>query len=297
MANDKWDDPDLGYIEDEKERERVEQLHANLLDLLNADEAARELADPFTLLRFLRARQGSLVDAEAMFRETMVRRREINIAGLMDEWSRKPSTPRVAFTNAHFYGSRIVNIACEDGSPILVERIGIADLAGINREGCVDLILKACIYYFEDAFQAVRKESKRLHHLVRVVVIVDAQGMGLATLSNISVVKRVASIGKANYPEVTKGVAIVRGPWVFEKCWSLVLALLPPATRKKVTILGADFAGVLQTQFGVDTSTLPAFLGGKGDDSLVLPALPLEPGAGAALIATELPPGGRPEGS
>ena len=73
--------------------------------------------------------------------------------------------------------------------------------------------------------------------LVRSICLVDAAGCSTSTLWNINVVKAVAAIGPAYYPEMTERVYILQAPWVVAKIWAVLAPLLPTATQSKVAIV------------------------------------------------------------
>eukprot|EP01052_Picozoa_sp_SAG31_P009734 SAG31_NODE_518_length_14674_cov_39.604803_10_plen_198_part_00 len=160
------------------------------------------------------------------------------------------------------------------GAPLMLERLGSADLAGVNREGpeLLELLLNSYIAYLEDCFHAVTRESARQRRLVRALVLVDATGISASTLWNINVVKSVAAIGPEYYPECSEKVFIVRAPWLITKVFGAVSVLLPERTRQKVEILSGECIEqkwnapkqvVPQLEQHLTEELLPQFLGGK----------------------------------
>eukprot|EP01050_Picozoa_sp_SAG11_P003210 SAG11_NODE_176_length_13359_cov_10.862142_11_plen_89_part_00 len=79
----------------------------------------------------------------------------------------------------------------------MVERLGMADLAGVNREGegCLELLLLTQTVYLEQCFIAVARASARQGRLVRATVLVDADGAALSSLWHMNVIKAVGSLG------------------------------------------------------------------------------------------------------
>jgi len=117
------------------------------------------LCDPLTLLRFLNAREGVVVDAALMHRQTCAWREDFGIARVMAAfgtgceydtsegaggalrgieakgWSfrRAPQTETAALAQrVSFFGK--LDQADADGAPIVVWRLGAFDLAGVARE-------------------------------------------------------------------------------------------------------------------------------------------------------------------
>ena len=128
-------------------------------------------------------------------------------------------------------------------------------------------------------------------------MVVDLSGLSWSTISNITVVKKIATTATTNFAELCYKVFVVNAPWYAVKGWNLVKPLLPPATQAKVSILGeGDFLPMLDEYLlriiymrflyvefvckylciyriyiirsrYVERDQLPSFLGGGGDES------------------------------
>ena len=192
-----------------------------------AQREAEAHLDDFTLIRFVVARKPSLEDAFQMFKLTMHWRSADEYAigkVFADHHPAHPdsSSSTLEVARTHFYAG--FGGFTRDGAPFLVERLGRADLDGITREGDVVLgvMIDAYCAYLETALRLVRAESFARGKLVKALIIVDAAGVGLSTLRNISVIKKVASIGPQYYPEVTYKVLIVNAPLIASVVWTAV---------------------------------------------------------------------------
>lgn len=86
--------------------------------------------------------------------------------------------PAVLFSRRHAYSS-VLGFTTADGSPVAVERMGKADLAGAVREGAVEYIIDVYKLWIEELFQLTRLESKRQRRIVKAVVIIDMAGLSL----------------------------------------------------------------------------------------------------------------------
>ena len=116
------------------------------------DSQALPGSDDFVLLRFLIAREFDVASAAAMMRARVEWAAEIGLAALLQEWTGgpegQPTSARARAAQEIFYGG----VSCGQtlgGAPIMVERLGQADLAGVNREGAelLQLILKSYTVY------------------------------------------------------------------------------------------------------------------------------------------------------
>lgn len=245
--------------------------------------AAREShahMDDFTLLRFVQARPTGTGAAAAMFRESMAWRSTDGrgVGRLFAEHHpRAPATPSNEAARAHFYGG-FAGFGVS-GEPLLVERLGRVDLAGIAREGepLLGCVLDAYVVYLETAFRAVRAASAATGRLIKATIVVDTSEFGISTLRHIGQIKTIAGIGPPSYPEVTSGVLIINAPRFASAGWAIVGPLLPKATRDKVSILSAA-ASVDALAERFDAAELPGFLGGsKSDDECFVSRAELVP--------------------
>jgi hypothetical protein len=240
----------------EEEKANVEKLRTALADIIGENEMAAAHADDFTLWRFLTARQNDLKKAEEMFRGAMEWRKTCYGVGIDALWESKRVKNERTVGDGCFYGG--LSGVSKAGGCVMVERIGKVDAKGLVRDADVlEQVLQAYTVYLERAFRFVRATGNK----TRAVVIVDLEGLSMSHIYNISVIKKIASIGPANYPEVTCGVFIIKAPMIFTAAWKIIRPMLPAHTQSKVNILGSDFMSAVQDK--VSDEHLPTFLGGS----------------------------------
>jgi hypothetical protein len=115
------------------------------------DSQALPGCDDFVLLRFLVARNFEVASAAGMIRARVEWAAEIGLEALFQEWTGgpdgQPASDRARAAQEIFYGG--ISGTTLGGAPIMVERLGKADLAGVNREGAelMQLILKSYTVY------------------------------------------------------------------------------------------------------------------------------------------------------
>ena len=262
------------------------------IDWLQAAVHSRALPghDDFLLLRFLVAREFDVGAAADMMRARVRWAAEIDLEATVQEWTGgpggQPKSARARAAQQVFYAG--VSGLTMSGAPLLVERLGHADLAGVNREGpeLLQLVLKSYTVYLETAFRLLTAESQKQGRLVRTVCLTDTSGVTTSTLWNINVIRQVASIGPAYYPEMTEKVFLVQAPFLAAKCWGLISPLLPKRTRDKVRIVGKGSATTLKALEGsVAPEMIPRFIdGGHARAAECAPADPV-PKSVMALIA------------
>ena len=131
------------------------------------DVAFARLRDDTTLYRFVSARQGDIAAAADMLRARLRFHHEFHLDKVWAGWRPprgRPMSPRAEIGSKIFYAG--LSGWTKEGGPLLVERLGQADLAGISREGALveDLALEAYVVYLETIMRmnvrATREEQK-----------------------------------------------------------------------------------------------------------------------------------------
>jgi hypothetical protein len=235
------------------------------------------MTDDYMLLRYLIARDFDVAAAKEMFDLRAAFAAETQLSERLAAWRCALAHPdaaapaRVALQRRVFYAGQSATDG-RDGAPVFVERMGQADFGGCSAEGepMLGLVADAYAIYDELILRAVQRASFEQCKLVRATLIVDNGGMGMSALWNASIIKRVASVGLAYFPELTGKIFIIRAPWFISSIWALVRPLLPERTLEKIDILGAEYAETLAE--AVDIGGLPGFLGGTTESVAVCAA-------------------------
>ena len=160
----------------------VDELRARIADVLAADVCAR-LRDDTTLHRFVVARQGDLDAAEAMLRQRKVFTTKFGLDEVWADW--RPARGRQMSQRAQI-GSKIFYAGLsgwtKEGGPLLVDRLGQADLAGIAREGSTveDLALEAYVIYMETILRMDIRATREEQKYIRGLMVVDLSGLSLS---------------------------------------------------------------------------------------------------------------------
>lgn len=264
------------------------------------------LCDPHTLQRWYIARDKDVMAAAAMYRSAMRWRMDYaiglvmamhgkgehyeNVVSPMREhdtltwrWQRNPEASYEArLTQRHAFFGRLRQIG-GDGEPILVWRVGEADIGSLEREGLVEGFKRALVAHLEDTLQTTREACQRSKRMVLARLVIDAQGISLALIRNISLIKRLLSFSFDYFPEGVSTVTVVRAPGIVTHAWRLISPVLPPRSRAKFRIIGKDFAAGLREHAGLELQVLPELLGGNASDSEVCATLPVPLGLGATV--------------
>lgn len=280
----------------------VQQLRSELKQAALSEEAAAHM-DVFTLARFYLAVPAStknrVAAAALAFRKAMDWRVDNRINDLLTELhpailqgDAARLSRRQAAVRQHGYAG--IGGVTPNGVPYVVERLGIADFAGLSEPTLHQLMREAYMAHLELLHRCVRACSAATGSLVYALVVVDMRGVGFNLLRNLELTKYAATAGSANFPEGTHRVLLVNAPRLVATLWGLVSPLLPESTRNKVSILG-EAASRAALAEAVDPDELPAFLGGRRPDAAT--AVPLALPVPAAMGGVDAAPGGAASGA
>ena len=181
------------------------------------------------------------------------------------------TTARARLGDLIFY-SGIMEEKSTTGGPVMVEKMGKADLKGLYYDeyalSCTEI---SYMIYLEEAWALVRKAGGK----TRGMIVVDVEGAGLSTITYMSVVKRISKSGVMQYPEITERVNMINSGWFFSTIWSAVKPFLPTRTKGKFRVLGSDFHDPIFADVVGGGDSLPSFIGGKIEEGQhrVCPAL------------------------
>jgi len=276
---------------------------ARLSQALGYDILQKEpLCDPLTLLRFYLAKAGSVQAAAAMHRAAMTWRSDYQVAKVMAhhgvgeqyddessspshnrnlkhwEWQRSPVSQEAEMAMRHCFFGRLRQTDPQGGGPVIVWKIGKADVAALDRRSVLQGFKRALVSHLEDALQFARAASFREKRLVNARVVIDVDSLSLSVLKYAWVVKKMVGFSAKYYPELLWSVTIVRAPAFFSFFWSAISLVLDPEMKRKFTVLGRNFEEGLRKHSGLDAAMLPAFLGGRASDSEVCAAEPVPQG-------------------
>lgn len=143
---------------------------------------------------FLRA------NARSQFRESSAWRAEQDVEEIMRSHAGIPEDPRIRRAMSAFYSTVLTKESTRThaGGPVMLELCGSVDLTGIARENMIDDLCKCYTYYVETVWRAVRSIGGR----TRATCIVDVKGASYGHVRHVGIIKRFATIGSLNYPEV-----------------------------------------------------------------------------------------------
>merc|ERR1719387_2623265 len=86
------------------------------------------------------------------------------------------------------------------GGPVLVWRVGIADVGALKDQTLMDGFKRALTAHIEDCFQFSRAASRRRNMLSLASLVVDAQGLGISIIKHLPLIKHLIE-DFSQYPE------------------------------------------------------------------------------------------------
>jgi hypothetical protein len=239
---------------DKEEASKLTALMAQLKLPSSPTTPHEPLADPLTVLRFLRARDGNVESAAKMYTSTIAFRKT-KIHSLMALYGSTPDefdgdgtrlTPATSWNwtraiegnndaillhKIGFFGR--LTIDGPDDAPVAIWRLGACDMFGYKENKLVEYMCDAFAVHLEDLLQAGRAASLKHNKMVRARLIIDVGGVGLSTLPLIKTLKSIIVIGKQYFPECTATATIINAPWVFSSLWVVVKPILTKVMQKK----------------------------------------------------------------
>lgn len=218
-------------------------------------------ASDHALRRVLGARRFDVDKALHMLEEIVRWRNEVQAWRFLDPaFYREPEALRRWFP----WGFAGVD---KEGFPVLIERIGHADLLGMHDAVGTDEFLRWVIFYHETQERMMRTACAALgkdRHKMTVIVDLRGYNMRLASPSTLAVLNKRTRLEEDHYPEVVKRLFLINTPSLFASVWTVVAYFMDEGTRNKVQLLSDTFLPTM-LQF-IEPSNVPAFLGGTLTD-------------------------------
>lgn len=264
------------------------------------------LCDPLTLLRFYISAHSNAEDAACMYQKTLQWRSGYCLGSVMAthgagetygtdgnrthcngeaaewQWERAEVTYEAVLTQRHAFIGRLKTLHPNEGGPVLVWRVGIADVGALVREDLLDVMKRALAAHLEDCFQCSRAASLRKNKLVLSRLVIDAHGLGAVFMRHLKVINELVAFS-TQFPEAVASVTVVRAPWLAARLWKAGKAFMPAGLASKFIILGNDFEAGLKLHSGLDVSQLPEFLGGQSSNSVMCNSEQVPLGTGVAF--------------
>lgn len=240
----------VGDLTDEQ-MTALDQLRANVDDIL------RPSHDDYFLLRWLRARNFNVAQAEAMLRENLQWRKQYNIDSILDDYE------PIEVLKKYYPGGLIGHD--KEGCPLWIIPFGYTDIKGLFYSVKKSDFIKHIIQQLEYSAQDMAAQSEKLGKVIEMhSFIFDLENFNLKQIAwkpALDMIIYLVTMYEDNYPEMLKKAYVINAPKIYPIIYNLVKPFLSEETAKKIHVFGKDNwkKALLQD---IDEDELPLHWGG-----------------------------------
>lgn len=295
FESEEWSIVSRNIDPEEQDRLRALRYEVRELDYHEACHKRRHSAEAQTLLRFLRARDGDVVQAAEMFEKMLDWRISFQLEEKVEKWNKEYAA--MITKNAELirtYGT--TDEICRDkfGVPVTIFRLGVSDVTGMIREVGDETLLVRCLALLESIHTELRSAIFRHGTMVRgQLQIIDVGDYGqygvpnwwTRMLGTLQYGIKLYPYLDNYYPETARKVFIIRmgvqSHELSQHCWPLIA----DRTREKMRLCGpysATWVTELRQEL-LDGQVLPAFLTSDTDAAFAA----AEPKGGIVPVCAE----------
>lgn len=242
----------------EQEWLRLTQLQERVADLAQGANAKFCLRmDEVMLLRYLRARKGSVEDAERQLRATLEWEQKYDALNCLRTWD-----PALHLAIRPFWKPFGCLGRDNDGDPIIWERLGNADAAGVAQIPEI-FLLRDEVFRRETLYgilDEIHEDDGRPFPMFTVVE--DLTGLSLKHVQMFPLWHRLIKTYEDHCPELIKRIILLNAPPIFPVAWNMFQRTLDENQRRKYSIPSKEkqLACLLEH---MPASSIPAYLGGQ----------------------------------
>ncbi|KAI6042630.1 CRAL/TRIO domain-containing protein [Pisolithus marmoratus] len=208
--------------------------------------------DDTTLMRFLRARQYNIANAQKQFADTEAWRKRHDIDNLYKDFSVNE------MESAKRFYPRWTGRRDKHGHPVYVFRLASLD-ESLRKE--LDVLSPERRY---QRIVVLHETMMRFPStpVSSVTTIIDLGNVSLSTMWALrSHLQQASTMATAHYPETLDSTVIINSPAFFPTVWSWIKGWFDEGTRRKIHVLGKNPGDFLRQL--IATEDLPAVYGGE----------------------------------
>lgn len=254
------------------ERSRCRQLRTRISDMASAK-------DPVTMIRFLRARKGSVDAAADMYRKAMSWRESVKWE---HRWRANTKCDMLHKRVDSFWPPSALLGTDLDDDPIYYLRPGLISMDFLEQVP-LDFLVQHEVYVITRIMQAMEELSRNKQKpVMQMTVVVDCADLStkLLNIKGITKYKACVRTMEDNFPEIVKRVVVVRAPRIAYVLWNLVSRFFDEGTRDKIQIADSQRTIEVLSSF-IDPKWVPEALGGQhriGSSGWCHPCIPTKGG-------------------
>lgn len=207
---------------DDEEKEILEKFKTRVSDL--------ELEDSF-LIRFLRARERNLENAEKMLRACLAWRKENDIASFLEK-----TPPKFLKDEYHIWFEHV-------GKDHEERSVFWLPLGGVRAKECIEAGHKELIHemvynLLESASNSINL-SERAHQVVCILGLEDLSMKTLMHMETMQCLYKAFQNLEQNYPEILASLVVINAPWYFSIAYNFVKPILSAHTISKLRVFNS----------------------------------------------------------
>ncbi|XP_021964963.1 phosphatidylinositol/phosphatidylcholine transfer protein SFH2 [Folsomia candida] len=211
-----------------KELAALQQYKQIILPRLKHDYMKTDLY----LIRFLRAANLNLKDAEQRMIDNLKFREENNLEGILSEdWS--------DIENDYPYSTDTVD---KEGRPIVSFSLGDWDLRKGIVQGKRDRVIRYLDKAFEDVALQIREKQARGENVTQAIFLINLANFNLAQQGCFQCLPTIYQyfLHQVHFPNLSDKIILVNTPGLFETVLQLLQPIMAPETRVALRVFGPD---------------------------------------------------------
>jgi len=212
------------------------------------------------LLRFLRARNFDIEQADEMYQNMLQWRKEMRMDNVLTE---DFSTEWPIINRAFPHGYHKVD---KYGRPLYIERVGQIKAKELFDNMSDETLLRTHVCQYEELFKVKFPACQRARN--RMVetsfTVLDLRGAGYSIMLDTKLqqfIKLFTSCDGNNYPETMGTLVVANAPTIFSMIWPMIRGWLNARTVSKIHITSSNGMEIYKDYFVEED--IPDFLGGK----------------------------------
>lgn len=258
----------LGNLTDDHE-EALEKLQQWLIEkqIEISKLASHTLHPTLLLLRYLRSNSFSVEKTFKHIQDNVKWRLEMNAQALSSGY--RPESI-LNITNMSGITSIFPHWHCgydRVGRPVLYKQYGKFDCTKLLKLTSIENLLKYHTWEQEACMELCKRQSIKSGCIVETLTaVIDVKNMVLSQVTSdfLSIIKGIAKIDQAQYPETLGRFFIINTPFIFPVVWKGVKIFLDPVVAGKIEIFGCnenDWKSRLDEYIGFEN--MPSNYGGR----------------------------------
>ncbi|CAM9761691.1 unnamed protein product, partial [Ectocarpus fasciculatus] len=217
---------------------RALQTHIISASLNLSDVAFNSLHPSLVLLRYLRANAFDVARAAEHIERNVQWRRDMNVHKIC-----QMQPHEILGCDMKDFTSLFPHWHCgydKHRRPVLYKQYGGFECTELLKLTTVDAISKYHVWEQEACMRLCMLQSLKSGYLVETITaVIDVAGMHMRQVDAnfMAIVKSIANIDQAQYPETLGRFYIINTPYVFPVVWRMVKAFLDPVVASKIHII------------------------------------------------------------